>query len=193
MPSIRIDTDIFQPVRQWIESITEVTRVIKDKPGRPRPNKFPYITVNLITSLQKIGSRDSLEYDAPDEALPISETNPDDQWNIGGQRRFVISVNAYVDKKIRDFFDAQDLLIKLQDAVDDPNQRTILKAAGLSVFSVGDILPISELIETGWESRAQVDITMSIASNRKTRLGAIEKVEIQGTIDGQEDEEFLVE
>lgn len=179
MSSVEVDKDIIQPVILWINSEFPDITVIVDRPNVPRP-KLPYFALLITTPIQKVGSRDSLEH--------IDDTT----WNIGGQRRFTLSVRSYVETKDKNFFQSQDLLVQLQDSLEDETRRIDLTTAGLAVWFSTDILDITELLETGFESRAQFDIEFGIASNRETDLGAIEKVKIQGTLDGEEQDEFQV-
>ena len=179
MSSVEVDKDIIQPVILWIKREFPKIPVIVDRPNTPRP-KLPYFALLLTTPIQKVGSRDSREH--------VNDT----KWNIGGQRRFTLSVRSYVETADKNFFQSQDLLAQLQDSLEDETRRTDLTTAGLAVWFSTDILDITELLETGFESRAQFDIEFGIASNRETDLGAIEKVKIQGTVDGETEPEFQV-
>lgn len=177
--SISMDTDVIQPFITFLQTIYTTQTIIVDRPNTRRPQK-PYISINVSTPIQKLGHTD-----------PTQHVN-DSNFNIGGQRSFVMSVKAYVDKNQQDFFDAQDLLLQLQDALEDPIKRETLDQAGLAPWEVGDILDVTELVETGYEPRAQIDITMGIVSNREADFGAIETVEITPTIEGEEEDKIIV-
>lgn len=172
MSSVKVETDIIVPVIAWIKREFPNARVIVDRPNVPRP-ALPYFALLLTTPVQKVGSRDS--------SIHVNDST----WIIGGQRRFTLSVRSYVSPKGKGFFNAQNDLIQLQDSLEDDNRRIDLTQAGLSVWFSTDILDITELLETGFEPRAQFDIQFGIASNRTADLGAIETVEIEGTVDGQ--------
>lgn len=161
--------------------------VIIDRPNVPRPEKRPYIAILLVTPIQKVGMNDATTYQEPAE-----EGDPDTIFNICGQRRFTIAIRAFGTMENKAHFEPQDILTVLQDALEDPNRRAPLTNAGLSVWFSTDILDVTELLETGYEPRAQFDIEMGIASNRTADLGAIEKTKIQGTVDGDEQPEFQV-
>ena len=90
------------------------------------------------------------------------------------------------------YFEPNRLITQLQDSLENDLELAILRKSGLAVWVIGDILDTSEQLETGFEPRASLDVTFGIASNREIDLGLIETVEIQGTYNGQEDEEFTV-
>ncbi len=177
MSSVEIDKDIIQPVIAWIKSEHPGLPVIIDRPNVLRP-ELPYFSLLLITPIQKRGSRDSMMH------------QNDSKWTIGGQRAFTLAVRSYAKAKNKNFFEPQDLLAKLQDSVEDDTRREDLTKAGLAVSFSSDILDITELLETGFEPRAQLDIGFLIASNRDAELGAIEMVKIEGTFDGDTEPEF---
>lgn len=179
MSSVKVEIDITPPVIAWIKSEFPNIQVIIEKPNVPRP-PLPYFSILLTTPIQKVGSRDSREH--------VNDTT----WTIGGQRRFTLSVRSYVSPKGKGFFNAQNNLVQLQDSLEDENRRNELTIAGLAVWFSSDILDITELLETGYEPRAQFDIEFGIASNREADLGAIEKVKITGTLDGQEEPEQTI-
>lgn len=189
MPSINVRTDIIEP---WVKFLTQETLfpripilVLNQNVERPDTD---YLGLQLTTPIQRPHFRDDIQ-------PPSSGTI----YNIGGQRQFVLSISAYrVENRVElarhdDLYLPQDRLIMIQDALESPVKRQGLTAAGLAVFQVGAILDLTELVETGFESRAQLDITMGIASNRDEDLGAIEKVEVTGTIDGDEDPTVTIE
>lgn len=168
------------PIVQWLNGLLNKP-VIVDRPNSTRP-KRPYLTINLVTPLQKAGSRDN------------TVANDDGTFSLCGQRTFTLSVKAYSDNG-RDntgFFQAHDLLAQVMDSVDDPELREPLTVAGLAVMSVGDILDLTELVESGFEARAGMDMFMGIAANRDTGLLTIDKVEITATVGGQTDPTFEV-
>lgn len=186
MPSINTRDDIIIPFIAWIKGEHPNTPVIVDRSNTPRPNE-DYISVRVSSPVQQTGSRDDIEH------------KDDTKFNIGGARTFTMTIEAYKvkspsDSRVNyDFFDPQDRLIKLNDALEDPNRRLPLTKAGLAVWNKSAIIDVTELIETGYESRAQVDYIMGMASNREADLGIIEKVAITPTIEGEEDPEFTVD
>lgn len=191
--SIKIKTRISDVFVSWIRGELGNLPVIVAQTNKKRPSTLPYLSINLITPLEKVGRDDSKQYNPPDPQLPIDDDNPDDAWIISGQREFTMSISAYSKNGREHFYEAQDLLTQLTDAIEDPVRRAPLTAVGLAVRDTGAILNLSELLETGYEPRAQMDLMMNIASNRLARLGAIEKVEVQGTVDDEQDKKFDID
>lgn len=181
---IKVKDEIMTPFINWLKEIHPGITVIVDRPNVNRP-AAPYITVNILAPLQAIGSRDN---------APIArDSDPGNTiFRMTGQRQFTMSVKAYEKGENKDFFDAQDRLIRVVNATRDPGLRATLRAAGLAVLADGAILDVTELIESGYEPRAQLDLIMGIAEDRETDLGAIENVGITGTVDGQTDPKFTV-
>ena len=183
--SILIATDITPPVIAWIKQILPSLQVIIDRPNVQRPTP-PYLSIMMVTPIIKVGSRDSISYEH-------DEDNPDDtNFSVSGQRRFTLAVRAYGVSTGKAFFDAFDNMSKLQDSLEDSVGREELTKAGLAVWNSNDILDVTELLESGYEPRAQLDIEFGIVSNRVVDLGAIETVKITGTANGIEDPEFSV-
>jgi len=137
--------------------------------------------------LIRVGGRDNVER-APVAVPPAVQAKD----NIGGQRRFTIAIRSYVTPEDQNFYDAQNLLIKLQDSLEDVTRRTELINAGLAVWNSNAILDTTVELESGFEPRAQFDIEFGIASNRDADLGQISSTEITGTIDGTEEDSFTV-
>lgn len=175
MASIQPEKDITPHVIKWIKSVLGNIPVIIDRTNAERPKK-PYISLNILVPVQKTGFTDSLESIPPEEAPDGKDTI----YNIGGQRQFTMGIRSFTEAKEKNFFDAQNLLIRLQDSIEDDIARQPLTEGGLAVFGSSDILDVTELIESGYEPRAQLDVMMGIASNRQSDQGAIEKVEITG-------------
>lgn len=163
----------------WVRRVTGVKSAIWVRPNAPRPNIYPQATLEVLTPRTKVGSRDSVTH--------VSGTT----FCLGGQRTIGISISIY-SKDESMYFEATDLGSKLQDSLDDPNELELLRAAGLAVFIVNDVVDTTDLLETGFEPRASLDITFGIASNREVDLGSIDSVEFQGNYDGQDDEIITV-
>ncbi len=185
MSSVKVEEAITPPILAWLKKeFPDVPRII-ERPNVPRP-KTPYFAIFMTTPLTKVGMSDSVEFIS---SLPVPGAT---SYNIGGQRQFTMAIRCYGNPEDKQYYDAQNKLVQLQDSLEDEVRRVDLTSAGLSVWFSTDILDIAELLETGFEPRAQFDIIFGIASNRAADLGAIEKTEITGTYDGQEEPEFSV-
>jgi hypothetical protein len=182
MSSIRLKTDLTDVLIPWLKALYtdfEVP-VIIERPNQVRPLKT-YLSVRISTPLQRQGSNDSI----------VHKTG--DTFEISGQRRLGVSITCHMVKNsdtmdIRnDFFTAQDLLAQVQDACENPLALETLNDAGIAVWSAGDILDLTELVESGFESRAQIDLVIGLASNRDVDLGYIDSVEFVGTVEGDDE------
>ena len=184
MSSVDMKTDVIVPIIAWITRELGIV-VIVEQPNTNRP-PVPYIGLMISAPLQKIG-RDNIERAKLDVDLDPIESD-----NIGGQRKFTISIRAYVSPVGQNFYDAQNKCIILQDSLEDETRRVELTAAGLAVFLSGVILDTTVELESGFEPRAQFDIEFGIASNRDADLGQIKTTILTATIDGQEEDSFQV-
>jgi len=187
--------DILQSVKAWIEKVHPRIPVILDRPNEPRPRRNdgkglrrskrkPYFSISFVTPLTRIGGRDSL-MDKPGEGN-------EETFVLGGQRTFTVGIMVYSDPSDKNFLQGHDLMSALADSQDDPNLREPLTDSGLAIFIANDILDVTDSIESGFEPRVSMDVIMGVASNRDTKLGAIDKTEITGTLNGKEEPPFTV-
>jgi len=184
MSSVDMKEGVIVPMISWIRRELDIP-IIVEQPNVPRPNP-PYIGLMITTPLIKIG-RDNIE--RPAVAIPPAIQKKD---NIGGQRQFTVSVRAYVSPINQQFYDAQNLLIILQDSLEDETRRVELTEAGLAVWVSNAILDTTVELESGFEPRAQFDIGFGIASNRDADLGQISSAEFTGTLNGTKEDSFEV-
>ena len=160
--------------------------VIITRQNNLRPNK-DYVVLDIVSPLSMTGFSDSIQHSS------------DSTFNVGGQRVFTLGIQYIVvdpNRNVRDdFFKAQEKMEIMRDAMLDIVKLEDLHRQGLSVWSLGAILDLTEVIETGFEPRAQMDVIMGISSNRDAELGVIESVEYVANIqdeDGDEDSDDLV-
>lgn len=158
----------------WIRDVMNIT-VIWDRPNIQRPD-IPYITLAKVTPLTKIGRDDSREHVSGDT------------YNISGQRNFVLSVQAYGD----DYFEAEEIMILLQNSLENPEHQETLRGAGLAIWEIGPVQDTSTELETGFEYRANIDITFGVASNYQVDIGYIETTKVQGEADGEQETEETI-
>lgn len=145
----------------WLSDILDA-EIIFDMPNIPRP-KTPYVVIAFLGGTAKIGSSDIINY--------ISEDN----YSIEGQRTIAVSIKA-VGKN------AMQMLIDVQMSTEIPAYQELLRRAGLAFWNVGDVLDISELLETGYEERANIDITFGIVDRTESRVGYVDTAVGTGSI-----------
>lgn len=132
--------------------------------GAPRP-ALPYMSFKITTPAYKTGD---------DDARVVSGTT----YNVGGQRRMTVSFHSYA----VEHEDAYNYMGLLQSSFETQSIQEVLRRAGVAVWVIGTVADLSQLLNTGYESRAQMDVTFGIAANITEDLGEIDTVEVTGTI-----------
>jgi len=179
---IVVKDHIIEPVIKYIKQIFPNQVIVLERQNVPRP-KPPYFTINMLTPLIRESFSDSVTHQAPDTSVPVDpETNPDNLFRVSGGRRFTLTLQAYEQGKDKDFFDAQQKLEAIRNGFQVDSVRALLDQAGLSVFDSTDILDVTELLETGYEPRAQMDLLMGIASNFTVKQDVIERVRMDSCV-----------
>lgn len=134
------------------------------EPNGPRaPN--PSVRLKLITGPAMIGM-DELRQD--DEDPP--------NFSIVGPRTMTLSITAYGDL-------AAQMISDLQTSVSDPSKVATMDAAGVGVLSFGPPRDLTELLETKFEQRHQVDANLIVMEEVTSKPGTIESVEVGGSIE----------
>jgi len=149
-----------------VERATEVTCVMAQPETQrfPRPPR-PYMTMFLVTPAQKVG----------DDASTYVSAGV---WNVGGQRCMIVDFNAYG----RTHEEAYEIAAAWQSALEMETTQTILRKAGIAVWLNGSIADMSELLQTGYEGRAKIEVQFGIAANVTEDRGAIETAQADGTM-----------
>ena len=164
----------FTPFR--VALVREVTRVtglvcIREEPVVPNaprpPTGLPYFSFKVTTPGTHLGYS-SQQY-----------TGTATTFNAGGQRRASVSFHCYAE----DQETAYNYMALWQMQLDMTETQERLRNAGIAVWTIGDVADLSQLLNTGYEGRAQLDAQFGIAFNLTQDLGCIETVEVEGTID----------
>ena len=158
-------------IYDWIVSrVKSTVTVIFEKENAPRP-RTPYISINFITGPIKIG-HDEIRHD-------ISDT-----YNHVGQRELTASIKSYGTTYLQEMTD-------LQASLNLRSVHDLFRSKDISFLRAEDISDISTEIETGFENRANLDVTFGLRTNLSEDIGFIESVEVDplyntpsgGTID----------
>ena len=124
-------------------------------------------------------------------AGPSSQGTPElkykelDTFELPFRRNFTLTINVI--SNLGWLSDAQ----KIADSKDLESKVSILRLAGISVLSAGDVLDISELLDTKHEGRATVDFFLSDCVTREDISGEIHKVGLTGTVGDFETEQTI--
>ncbi len=150
-------------LQEWIvrSSILEDSKVVFSEQSSPRPNK-PYMTMK-VSSIVDIGQDDA--------RLPI-----DDEGNAEfiGNKEFTLSIQSFGDS-------ALSMLSTIRDSLNSPDELQRLRDEG--VIFVDQLLfdDISDLLETIWEERGQLDLLLRATSISSHQVGIIERVYLGST------------
>lgn len=141
-----------------------VTLIWEDQ-SAPRPKK-PYVSMNFLSPSQRIGFDESR----------VSGAN----FSLVGQRRFVVSINAFGENRMEneDALDAADLLEPVVQGMYREDTLAALCESGLASVNEGEIRDLTALLESRYESRAQVDLTFHRTVSQSEEITPIEKVEV---------------
>ncbi len=139
------------------------TTVYWDEPEAPKP-AAPALRLNLIAGPTMFGL-DELRSVAGDA----------DAFEIVGPRSFMLSVTAFGST-------AFQLIADLQTSISDPTQMQVLEAANVAVLSTSSPRDVTVPLETKFETRAQIDVTLLATEDKVVTPGVIGKVAIDSTV-----------
>lgn len=171
-----IDYDVIRKV--ILGQIRQVTgldqnHVIMEEPETEeniRPDR-PYMSMKITTPAKRFGD-DTLDVSLDNNGNPI-----DGQFVHGGPRRMTISFHAYG----QSHEEAYEYMNLWQGALDLVAVQLALRQSGIAVWTIGDVADLSQLLNTAYEGRAQMDVTFGLASNIVENVGNIEEVQATGT------------
>lgn len=169
-------------VRQ-VETVTKATCIVAEPETQnaPRPCK-PYFTMKMTGPAGKSGD-DSAEQIKDNLGVPTTV------WNRGGQRKLSVDFNCYGTTHE----EAYNLLTLWQGALELETVQAALYASGIAVWLNGSVNDLSQLLNTAFEGRAQMQVDFGIASNLTEDLSSIDTVNVSGTVtDGASVNEAVV-
>lgn len=160
------------PVEQaWFEFVRDNTStvgltVLFARERGPRPDK-PFVTLNFIAG--------------PDPLFDFDEVRRNvarEKFEIAGMRKYTVSIQAFGDCAV-------SILEELQIKLESPNVVSTFRQsdADIAVVGRGSITNVSELMETGYEERASMDVTFNSAKQIDVDVKTIEVVEYEGEIE----------
>lgn len=128
-------------------------------PNSPRPD-FPYITLHILSSI-------SVHQDWSDNS-----TNNAGNLSMKGDRQFTLQIQAY----------GGDVITRLESLRTSLQMQTVLETLredGIVFYQSFQINDITELVDSKFEKRAQMDILFGIAQTYNDNVGFFEEVELQ--------------
>lgn len=136
----------------------------------PRPKK-PYFSFKFTTPAAKSG-------DDSKDAVLDENGKPTTVWNSGGIRAMTISFNCYGNSHE----EAYQYMALWQSYLDTYPTQEVLRRVGVAVWLIGNVADLSELLNTGYEGRSQMDCKFGVAANVESDLGSMEEVNVQGQV-----------
>lgn len=132
----------------------------------PRPPK-PYFTMKFMRPAVKVG--DDASWQNYNTSI----------WNVGGQRKVMVDFNVYGNTHEESY----NYGTLWQSSLELESTQAVLRAAGIAVWlNAGPLRDLSELLNTGFEGRCQLEVSFGIASNLNEDRSYIAQVEVDGTV-----------
>lgn len=140
----------------------------------PQPSA-PYITLNIISGPTKIGTTDSMMYNADTQA-----------YDISGVRLFSLDVNVYGR-------DALQIATELSLSIERPDVSDFFRGVNITPYgSTPSVRNLTHLLDTIYECRAMFELTFMAAYLINTTTTFIQTVEAQG-INDLATEKFIID
>lgn len=158
----------------WFKREAGLTEVIFPRQGKPRP-KLPYGIVDFLDGAARVGGSDELR-----------RNEDDDGFELTGLRTAVVTLDIYG-------VGANSTMSRVRDSIGRPDVIEEMNAAGFSVWSETTPTDLTEIEDTKYPERSQMELTISYAVTRETTVVEVEQVEVtQAGIPGGDDT-FVVE
>jgi hypothetical protein len=152
----------------------EVTVIYEESSG-PRPPR-PYVTLKIIAGPSE---------KAFDELRPIP-ADPNKKFDLTGIRQYTVSMKAFGEA-------AHDILSDLQLCLEAPDSiEFFIRNEDIAVVSRGPVTDISALLETGFETRAVMDVIFNAVVSKVVDPSTIESTEISGTLENADGSDTTV-
>lgn len=175
---MRLATDYDRVRVSLVEAVCEGCELDEDhvitleaeQPGAPRPS-LPYVGLKIIIPGGRIGG----------DGVQVLRTDPDGSMLVSysGSRRMTVSFHAFGASHEQ----AYGIMATWQAALQTDAVRDILGGANVAVWKPGDVRDLSALLTTGFEGRAQMDVTFGVLSQLTQRVTTIRAVDIRGNVE----------
>ncbi len=153
-----------QTVFDWASGESGLTTIF-ERPNQPRPST-PYVSLNIVGGPVKQGGQQEVRFDDP-------------TFSVNALLALTVSVKAYGNQTN----DPISILTNLQLSLGKLEVLESLRSGGIAVWNEGPISDISEVLETGFEERANMDVLFAASHSTVTDGGLIEKVDLSGEVE----------
>jgi len=159
---MRFDVTIENAIYDWVKMIHPSTLVIWDKQDANRPTT-DYILLNIITA----GNM---------EAKSKLSNNPITSGGITLQsfETMTVSINVFAQEGYL------ETMASLQRSTDFDEVKQYLRSQGLNIRSYGNIIDLTELVDTGYEFRCQCDFRFAYSKLTEIVVNPVSR--IAGTV-----------
>lgn len=144
----------------WASLVLPLTvPVIYYQPNAPRP-EVPYVTLHILSSV-------SIHQDWSDNNI-----NNAGILSMKGDRQFTLQIQSY----------GGDVITRLESLRTSLQMQSVLdtlRDEGIAFYQSFQINDITELVDSEFEKRAQMDILFGIAQTYNDNVGFFEEVELQ--------------
>lgn len=158
-------------LRDAFRAASGLSSVIWARQNAPQPAR-PYATLQVIAGPLRLGALDE-ENDVYQAGNAAGE---EIEQTFKGQREFTLSCQVFADTTA-DAGTAYDYLSRAMSGLSLPSAQSLFVNVGLAVVSANGIQDLSALLETKWQSRAQMDVRFRIADSVVEKTGYIATVE----------------
>ena len=156
---------ISNTVEKYVGGKLKCIQAEQSDQNRPSP-PMPYMTFKIIAAAMKSGD---------DHQSYIT----DETWSRSGQRVMTVSFQCFAAQQE----EAYEIMSLWQAQLELNTVQEYLRRSKIAVWLIGGVADLTQLHNTGYEARSQMDVTFGIASNLDEDLGSIETVGVEGEVD----------
>ena len=161
-----------QGIYDWAKANSGGKDVIWDRPNELLRASLsaPYVSLTFLTGPVSVGGED------------VKEFNSADEYIISGSRNMTVSVIVFGHGTGK--VDVLQLASDLQSSLHKPINIELLDAAEISIVDHGNVIDASQLLESGFEERAVLDIIFGVCTLEiDSSITPIEEVDVAGSIE----------
>lgn len=147
----------------WAVSVVPLNMpVIYWQPNAPRP-EVPYVTLFLNNIL------------AVNQDWASGESDANGVIEMKGDRTFTLSIQAYGGEPLT-------VLENIRSSLQKQTVLDTLRVNGIAFFSSPAINDLSDLVDTQWERRGQMDVIFGVGQDYTDDPGYFDEIEVQEVI-----------
>lgn len=168
---MKTEAQIYKSLFDWFKRESGLT-VIKANQGTPRPAR-PYASLRYLSASDRLGG----SQDQQRSSLITVNSVEVSGVVVEGMRKAVASLNIFGEN-------ALSTLAKVRDSLDRPDVIEEFIRAEIGHIEEGPINDLTDLEETEYLERGQMDLMISFVASSEVDVGTIEHVGLDGEING---------